>query len=229
VQIWSDYKHMELVLNTIEIRVLGSLIEKEITTPHYYPLTLNALTNACNQKNNRDPIVEFDETSVMRALESLREKTLVSIVTGAGYRVQKFKHNFTIFYHLSHPEIVVLCLLMLRGPQTSGEIRNRGGSMHNFATIEEIDEFMNNLGVHVPPLVMKLPRAAGQKEARFTHLLSGTPSPVEIAQTLRPEKAILQIQTENERISRLEEQVKALQEENERIREQFALFKKQFE
>ena len=96
--------------------MLGSLIEKEVTTPHYYPLTLNALTNACNQKNNRDPIVEFDETTVMRALESLRNKTLVSTITGAGYRVQKFKHNFTTFYHVSHQEIVVMCLLMLRGP-----------------------------------------------------------------------------------------------------------------
>jgi uncharacterized protein YceH (UPF0502 family) len=220
---------VETSLNTIEIRVLGSLIEKEITTPHYYPLTLNALTNACNQKNNRDPIVEFDETTIMRALESLRSRTLVSTITGAGYRVQKFKHNFTTFYHVSHQEIVVMCLLMLRGPQTSGEIRNRCGSMHNFTAIEEIDEVMNGLSTHVPAMVTKLPRGAGQKEARYAHLLAGVPSPAEIAQNLRPEKAVIQIQTENERISRLEQQVKSLLEENEQLKEQFARFKKQFE
>ncbi|MFI5253330.1 MAG: YceH family protein [Bacteroidota bacterium] len=220
---------MDTPLNTIETRVLGSLIEKEITTPHYYPLTLNALTNACNQKNNRDPLVEFDDTTVLHAIDNLRNKTLVSTITGAGYRVQKYKHNFATFYHLSHKEIVVLCLLMLRGPQTAGELRNRSGSMHTFGTVDEVETTIIALSAHVPPLVIKLARAAGQKEVRYTHLLSGQPSPLEIVQSLKPEKAVLKIQTENERIALIEEQVKTLKGEIEKLNERFDQFKKEFE
>ena len=220
---------MDPLLNSIEIRILGSLIEKEITTPGYYPLTLNALTNACNQKNNRDPIVEFDDTTVARGLESLREKSLVSTITGAGYRVHKYKHNFTTYYHVSHSEIVVMCLLMLRGPQTLGELRTRGTSMNAFENLAAVEEVLKGLDSHVPPMTKLLPRGAGQKEARYTHLLSGEPAAIEIAQSLRPEKAVIQIQTENERISRLEEQVKILTEENMQLKKQFAEFKKQFE
>ena len=220
---------MEPILNNIELRILGALIEKEITTPVYYPLTLNALTNACNQKNNRDPIVEFDDTTVARGLESLRDKSLVSYITSPGYRVPKYKHNFATFNHLSHQETVILCILMLRGPQTPGELRNRSGSMHNFESIEAIEEVMNALAAHVPPLVRLLQRGAGQKEARYTHLLSGEPTPAEIAHTLKPEKAVIQIQTENERISRLEEQFKQLLKENEELKKQLAEFRKQFD
>ncbi|HTK82336.1 MAG TPA: YceH family protein [Bacteroidota bacterium] len=215
-------------LAIVEVRVLGSLIEKQLTTPEYYPLTLNSLTTACNQKNNRDPVTAFDETTVVRALDLLREKKLVSTVTGAGIRVQKYKHNFDEVFSVNRQEISIMCLLMLRGPQTMGELKGRSGPMFQFTSVEEAEGVVSGLLQRDhQPLVQKLPRMTGQKESRFSHLLSGAPTISDVPPP--PEPARLQVITENERIGALEETVKSLQSEIEQLRKTFAEFKKQFE
>ncbi len=223
---------MDLVLNDVETRILGALIEKEITTPEYYPLTLNALTNACNQKNNRDPIVSFDETTVARGIESLREKKLVITITGAGMRVPKYKHLLPERYPLTHPEVTILCLLLLRGAQTVGELRNRSGAMHPFQSLEEVQQTLTCLSTanERPAFVLLLPRQPGQKEQRFTHLFSGEPTSIApLPNKTRPEQATLQVRAENERITALEEAVADLKASLEDLQKQFAQFKKQFE
>jgi uncharacterized protein YceH (UPF0502 family) len=222
---------IDSLLNAVEIRVLGSLIEKELTTPEYYPLTLNALTNACNQKNNREPVVSLEESSVARAIESLREKKLVFAVTGAGIRVPKYRHNLTETLTLTKQETAVMCLLMLRGPQTLGEVRGRSGTMVNFESLPEVQATFDALGANEKrqQLVKKLPRQPGQKEARFAHLLSGEPAPGEQEDSTRPEKAVLQVRAENERIAELEAEVDGLKTKIESLQQQFTGFKKQFE
>jgi uncharacterized protein YceH (UPF0502 family) len=220
----------DAILDANEIRVLGSLIEKQITTPEYYPLTLNALTNACNQKNNRDPIVSFDEATVVRGLDSLRGKKLVSTVTGSGIRVPKYKHNFVEVFELNEQEVVVLCLLMLRGPQTIGEIRSRCGSMYNFESTTDVETTLTGLNNREQsPLVRKLPRQTGQKESRYIHLLSGEPKVTESDIAPPLEAATIQVLAENERIVKLEEEVKTLHAKIQQIEQRFAEFKKQFE
>jgi len=162
-----------LVLNAVEVRVLGSLVEKEITTPDYYPLTLNALVNACNQSSNRDPVVSFDETTVVRALDGLREKKLALVFYGADSRVPKYAHKLTEALTLSRPEIAVLCVLLLRGPQTVGELRGRTERMHRFDELSDVLAGLQKLMDRVPPLAAVLPRQPGTKELRYAHLLSG--------------------------------------------------------
>ena len=222
---------MDIALSSIEARVIGSLIEKELTTPEYYPLTLNALTNACNQKNNRDPILSLEETTVVRAIESLREKGLLATVTGAGIRVPKYRQVFSETLVLASPEVAVVALLMLRGPQTIGEIRGRCASMHAFESLEAVQSVVDVLSTNEQriPLVKKLPRQAGQKEVRFMHLLSGEPASSKIENSAQPEKARLVVVAENERITSLEAEVKRLKDGFETLREQFGKFKKQFE
>src|SRR2546428_9767207 len=157
-----------------EVRVLGSLIEKQITTPEYYPLTLNALTLACNQKNNRNPVTAFNESQVEDALDSLREKNLAYVFHGSTSRVPKFKHVAPEVLHLTPPEMAVMCVLMLSGPQTVGEIRTRGSRLYDFSGLEEVDETLHALSTKdTDPMVVKLPRQPGQKKARFAHLVSG--------------------------------------------------------
>ena len=221
---------MNILFNPAEIRVLGSLIEKELTTPEYYPLTLNALTNACNQKSNRDPVVNFPETTVVRALDSLREKKIVSTLTGTGIRVPKYKHSFSETYNLTKQETALLVLLMLRGPQTLGELRSRSGSMHSFESTAEIETTLTNLSNREQfSFVKKLPRQTGHKESRYAHLLSGSPEIPESGLVPPAEAATLQVLNENERIQKLEEQVKTLQEAIEAFRKEFQEFKKSFE
>jgi uncharacterized protein YceH (UPF0502 family) len=165
---------MEKLLNETEVRVLGSLVEKQMTTPEYYPLTLNALTNACNQKNNRDPVVSFDETTVMRALESLRERNLAYVFYGSTSRVPKYKHMMPEVFHIDERKVAIMCVLMLRGPQTIGELKERAGRLTEFSSLAEAEESLNSLSVNdSEPLVVKLPRQPGQKEARYAHLLAG--------------------------------------------------------
>src|SRR5437868_14553236 len=162
------------ILSDIETRVLGSLIEKQVTTPEYYPLTLNALTLACNQKNNRNPVTAFTESQVEQALDSLREKNLAYVFHGSTSRVPKFKHVAPEVLHLTQPELAVMCVLMLSGPQTVGEIRTRGSRFYDFSGLEEVDETLHSLSTKdLEPMVVKLPRLPGQKDARFAHLLSG--------------------------------------------------------
>jgi uncharacterized protein YceH (UPF0502 family) len=162
------------VLNPIEIRVLGALMEKSKTTPDYYPMTLNALTAACNQKTSRKPVVEYDEETVMRALNSLKGQSLVSTAIGGTSRTVKYKHNFLTIYPLSDPELAVLCLLFLRGPQTPGELNTNSGRVHEFNTLESVYDALEKLSHYPSPFVKELPRRPGQKETRYTQLLGET-------------------------------------------------------
>ena len=221
-----------VILTPAEVRVLGSLIEKQITTPEYYPLTLNALINACNQVSNRDPVVSFDDKVVARALESLREKKLVWLVTGVGSRVPKYEHRMTETFTLAEQEVAVMCVLMLRGPQTPGEIRGRTSRMYEFQSLEEVDQVLDALMVAEPnPFVIRLPRQPGTKEARYAHLLAGEVKIEEHSQASAPkmEPAMLEVRAENERMARLEQQIETLQLELGELKQQFLEFRKQFE
>ena len=220
---------MDQILTSAEVRVLGSLIEKEITTPEYYPLTLNALTNACNQISNRDPVVSYDEKTVARALEGLREKKLAWMVTGVG-RVPKYEHRFSEALQLAEQETAVLCVLMLRGPQTVGEIRGRTGRLYEFKELEEVELTMQALMAAQTPLVLRLPRQPGTKESRYAHLLAGEIQ-IEEREATNPrlEPATLEVRQENERLARLESELAQVRSELEQVKTQFLEFKKQFE
>jgi uncharacterized protein YceH (UPF0502 family) len=216
---------MPLILNETEVRVLGSLIEKQLTTPEYYPLTLNALIAACNQKSNRDPVVSYDENTVTRALESLREKNLVYVFYGSGSRVVKYKHMFPNVYELDSAETAVMDVLMLRGLQTVGEIRGRTDRLHEFSTLGEVQETLDKLASRDLPLIVRLERQAGQKDARYAHLLSGN---IDIA-SLPTARERSTGGGQGDRIEKLESEIEALKGELAAIREEFAEFRKQFE
>jgi uncharacterized protein YceH (UPF0502 family) len=218
------------ILNAVEVRVIGSLIEKQITTPEYYPLTLNALVNACNQISNRDPVVSYDEKTVVRALDSLREKRLAWMVTGAGSRVPKYEHRLAEALKLAEQEVAALCVLMLRGPQTIGEIKGRAARMYEFKELEEVEMTLQSLMNAEPhPLITKLPRQAGMKDSRYAHLLSGEVRIEEQQVAPRLEPAAIEVHAENERIARLEGEVASLRQELSELKQQFLDFKKQFE
>jgi uncharacterized protein YceH (UPF0502 family) len=211
---------MTTILTDIEARVLGSLIEKQVTTPEYYPLTLNALTLACNQKNNRNPVTSYSENQVADAIESLREKNLAYVFYGSSSRVPKYKHVMPEVMHLSHPELALMCVLMLRGAQTLGELRGNGGRLHEFSSLEEVEETLNGLISREPePLVVRLPRQPGQKDGRFAHLLSGE---VSVEAVSEPERVV-------SRRAGLDERVESLAAEVEKLKAQFEEFRKQFE
>jgi uncharacterized protein YceH (UPF0502 family) len=220
---------MNPALNTVEVRVIGSLIEKQVTTPEYYPLTLNALVNACNQSTNRDPVVAFDEKTVARALESLRDKQLVWLCNIAGNRVPKYEHRLTDKLGLSAAETAALCVLMLRGPQTIGEIRGRTGRMHEFKDLQEVEEIIQRMIEREAPLVVKLPRLPGTKEYRYAHTLSGEISQESPEVAIKPEPAMREVKAENERIANLERDVDVLRAQVAALQEEFSEFKKQFE
>jgi hypothetical protein len=216
-------------LDSAEVRVLGSLIEKQITTPDYYPLTLNALTNACNQLTNRDPVVAYDDQTVVRAMDKLRDKRLATLFTGAESRVAKYKHTLTDALLLTPGEVAVLCVLMLRGPQTLGELRTRSERLFTFDTLPEVEETLSGLASR--QLVTKLPRQPGTKEPRYAHLFS---DPIDLPNTpaetsVRPEPATFAVRAENERIAKLEAETAELRRELTEIKQQFAAFRNQFE
>jgi uncharacterized protein len=216
-------------LTSIETRVLGSLIEKQITTPEYYPLTLNALTAACNQKNNRNPVTSFAESDIEDALYSLREKNLAYVFHGSTSRVPKYKHVAPEVIHLSPPEVAAMCVLMLSGPQTVGEIRTRGSRLFDFSGLEEVEETLRALAAREDdPLVLKLPRQAGQKDARFVHLLSGQPD-IETLSESAPAERTARRAPDHDRVAALEQQVESLTQQVAGLSEQFEAFKKQFE
>jgi hypothetical protein len=218
------------LLSATEQRVLGSLVEKQVTTPDYYPLTLNALTNACNQSSNREPVVSFDETTVVRALDSLREKKMAYLFDGAQSRVPRYGHKFAEALELTPPETAILCELMLRGPQTVGELRGRASRMHAFEALSEVEGVLDTMAARSPrPLVVKLARQAGMKECRYAHLLGGEVrvEPVKLAP--RPEAATLAVRAEDGRIGRLEAEIAALRRELVDLRDQLARFRQQFE
>src|ERR1043166_7538000 len=218
-----------MMLNEIEVRVLGSLIEKQITTPEYYPLTLNALTAACNQKNNRNPVTSFSESEVDDALYLLREKNLAYVFHGSTSRVPKYKHVVPEVMHVSPPEVAAMCVLMLSGPQTVGEIRTRGSRLYDFNGLEEVEETLRALAERdSETLVMRLPRQPGQKDARYVHLLSGTPDLEEVNEPVAAERPTRRA-GDVERVAALEQQVQSLTEQVNKLAEQFETFKKQFE
>jgi hypothetical protein len=216
---------MDIVLDDIEVRILGCLIEKELTTPEYYPLSLNSLTNACNQKSNRSPIVFFDEADVAQGLESLQAKGLARKTLTAGSRVIKYLHTLLDRFDLSKQEICILCELMLRGPQTMGEIRTHAERMSPFESLEEVEKNLQALMDYDPALVIKLPREIGRKESRHMHLFSGIPSHDLSAVPTEPAAPQITVQ---ERLSRLEEENSRLRTELEELKQSFAEFKSQF-
>ncbi|HMV49201.1 MAG TPA: YceH family protein [Blastocatellia bacterium] len=221
---------MDLVLNEYELRVIGALVEKQIATPDYYPMTLNALVNACNQKNHRDPVVAYDEATVVRALDSLRDKKLAYTFHGSDSRVPKYGHLFPKAYELNEAETAVMAVLALRGPQTPGELRSRTAHLHNFENLPEVETTLQNLSLREKPLVVKLPRQAGSRESRFAHLIGGDINPEELAAAVeKVEAPAPSSRGGNERVAKLEEQVATLTQELNDLKQQFAEFRKQFE
>ena len=203
---------MDQTLTDIEVRVLGALIEKEITTPDYYPLSLNALVAACNQSSNRNPVVHYDESTVAQTLDSLREKKLVHFVDRSESRVTKYRHVLYEAMNLGRPAMAVMCVLMLRGPQTVGEIRTRTNRLYDFTSLEEVETILNSLMSAEPPRVLRLARQVGQKEVRYAHLLSGEVRMPESEEVTEPDL---------DRISRLERDVEDLKRQFEEFRKQF--------
>jgi uncharacterized protein YceH (UPF0502 family) len=206
------------LLDFVEARVLGCLIEKENTTPEYYPLTLNALVNACNQKSNRDPMVSYDDETVQDALDRLREKRLITVMTGGGNRVPKYGHRISDHINLGRREIALLCELMLRGPQTLGELRDRAGRMHRFSGTDEVEACLSAMAEREQPLTAKLPRQTGMKEHRYAHLLCGPDGIPNVA--AEPPRADRIGSLESE-IAELRERVAALEEDLRRFKGQF--------
>jgi len=219
-----------IILTPEELRVLGALVEKQISTPEYYPLSLNALVNACNQKNHRDPVVSYGETTVLRALDRLREMQLAIAFSGADARVPKYSHTLTrVFEDFTAPDIAVMAVLMLRGPQTPGELRSRTPHLHNFESLAAVDETLQRLTARAEPLVRKLPRAPGTKEARYTHLLGGEAA-VESAEAAEPVTPVVAPQpTDQDRLSKLEDEVERLRQQLGELQTQLMELKKQLE
>ena len=215
----------KVILTEIETRVLGSLIEKDITTPDYYPLSLNALVNACNQKNNRDPIMTLDEAAVREALSTLQNKRLAGPASGADSRVTKFEHRLQEVFNFDRREIAVVCVLLLRGAQTPGELRGRTERMYRFEALDDVVSTLDRLAQREPPLVRMLARQPGTKESRYMHLFSGEPPEAMVA---RP-PSTPPITSSTDRVTKLEEEVARLRAELTEIQQQLAEFRKQFE
>jgi uncharacterized protein YceH (UPF0502 family) len=234
---------VNIVLNDAEARVLGGLLEKEITTPDYYPLSLNALVNACNQKSNRDPVMNLSEDTVRDALRTLHDNSLARSVSAADSRVTKYEHRLQEAFNFDRREAAVFCELLLRGPQTPGELRTRAERMHSFDDLSEAQSALQRLINRQPPLVKVLPRQPGTKESRYVHLLSGDATPLpstaghetsaapgragpaaiprESAATLGQEKI--------SELSRMSSEIADLRKEVADLQQQFAAFRKQFE
>jgi uncharacterized protein YceH (UPF0502 family) len=222
-------QNFDVVLNDCECRVLACLLEKERTTPEYYPLSLNALTNACNQKSNRDPVMTLDDTAVENALHGLKSKRLVWFLSTAGGRVTKYEHNFTNRWSFQDKEVAVLCELMLRGPQTIGELRTRGSRIHEFSQIEDVEKTVQGLMERGDgPFIVRLPRQAGRKDHRYAHLFCGEPviNERESAEALN---IASEVPDRTGRIQTLEQKVEALSGELALLKEEFTLFKRSFE
>ena len=213
---------VDILLNEVEVRILGALVEKEITTPDYYPLSLNALIHACNQKSNREPVMDLDENTVRDALSSLQEKNLAGPAGGADSRVTKYEHRLERF-NFSRREIAVLCVMLLRGPQTPGELRGRTERMYKFEDLEQVQSALHQLMERDPALVAMLARQPGTKESRYAHLLAG---PVE---SWQPPASSPSQSESGDRVTQLEEQVRAIQAEIADLKDQFAAFRKQFD
>ena len=206
---------MDIVLNAAEARVLGALMEKEATTPEYYPLSLNALINACNQKNNREPVMQLGEEAVRMALHRLQDHGLAAPARGIDSRVTKYEHRLQEVFNFSRGEAAVMCVLLLRGPQTPGELRGRTERMHRFEELEDVLSVLQKLVQREPALVVALPRQPGTKEIRYAHLLSGEP---EMAVVLPAHGQSETSGSDRERLTRLEAEVARLREELDTLR-----------
>lgn len=215
------------VLDPFEVRVLAVLAEKEALTPDNYPLSLNALTNGCNQLSSRDPVMSISEETVQDVLLRLVQKKLVSEVRQAGARVAKYEHRMRMKWTLEQDKLAILTILMLRGIQTAGEIRTRSGRLHDFPTVADVEAGLQFLVDKYPPLVARLARAPGTKEARYAHLLSGEEAlerqEVAASFSAAPETP------RQDRVAQLEAEVASLRDEVQRLAEQFESFKKQFD
>ena len=223
-------------LDEIEVRVLGALLEKDTTTPEYYPLSLNALINACNQKSNRDPVMALDESSVRQALDSLNEKNLAGHATSADSRVPKYIHHLQEVFNFDRRETAVFCVLLLRGPQTPGELRGRTERMYKFDDLSVVESTLHRLMEREPALVMKLARQPGTKESRYAHLLAGeleewsTPAEPRTGQYgAEPHPVTAAGSQDEQRITGLETEVQSLRKEVADLRQQLEDFRKQFE
>jgi uncharacterized protein len=228
---------MPFHLTDIEARALGALIEKDITTPDYYPLSLNALVNACNQKNNRDPVMNLDNASVRQALTTLQEKRMAGPAGGADSRVPKFEHRLQEVFNFDRREVAIVCVLLLRGAQTPGELRGRTDRMYRFEALDDVVSTLDRLAQREPPLVCMLARQPGTKEYRYMHLFSGEPlEPTVSRATLEQESSAASSTTPAPsatppalRLARLEEEVATLRAELSEVQQQLAAFRKQFE
>jgi uncharacterized protein len=222
----NGYK-MDVKLTANEVRVLGSLIEKDITTPEYYPLSLNALLNACNQKSNRDPVMQLDEDAVRDALEGLQQQRMAGPARGADSRVTKYEQRLQEVFNFTRPEIAVLCVLLLRGPQTPGELRGRSERLFHFEALDDVQSALQKLMQRDPPLAKVLPRQPGTKESRYAHLLAGDVVEAEV-----PTHSGANADRNSEdadRITRLEEEVAELRRELGEVKDQLERFRRQFE
>jgi uncharacterized protein len=213
------------LLSDVEVRVLGALIEKDITTPDYYPLSLNALVNACNQKNNRDPVMTLDEDAVRAALDSLQVQRLAGPASGADSRVTKYEHRLQEVFNFDRRETAILCVLLLRGPQTPGELRGRAERMYRFEALEDVHGTLDRLSQREPPLVAVLLRQPGMKESRYMHLFSGNMAPTEPP----PGQVSTSAAGDDDRLARIESELAGLRQEIAEMQEQLAAFRKQFE
>ena len=218
---------MNIVLNETEARVLGALLEKEITTPDYYPLSLNALVNACNQKSNRDPVMNLDEDSVRSALRALHDNSLARSVSASDSRVTKYEHRLQEAFNFDRREAAIFCELLLRGPQTPGELRSRAERMHHFDDLNEVQSALQHLMSREPALVKVLARHPGTKESRYLHLLSGDVEPA--SSSAVHETPAVAGRENADKVSRLESEVAALRKDILDLKQQFAAFRKQFE
>ena len=219
---------MELVLDNVEARVLGALLEKDVTTPDYYPLSLNALVNACNQKNSRDPVMELDEEAVREALASLQQKRLAGPAHGADSRVAKYEHRLQEVFNFTRAETAIVCLLLLRGPQTPGELRGRSERLFRFEEVADVLATLQRLMQHEPPLVKALPRQPGTKEARYAHLFCGDVEG-QVEPTSSRSQARPQATERDETVLRLEQELASLQQRVSDLEKTVLEFRKQFE
>ena len=210
-------------LDDVAVRVLGSLIEKELTTPDNYPLTLNSLTAACNQTSNREPVMELEENDVVSALDRLAKQSLARAVKRNDSRVERYRHLMTDTLHLHQQENALMCVLMLRGPQTTGELRTRTARMFEFRDLPHVEITLDALMTLSTPLVAQLPRQPGQKEVRYAHLLAGEPAPYV------PEVRERTSSAQPGRIEVLEQEMSSLRAEMAELRAQFEEFRRQFQ
>ena len=226
---------MSIFLNSVEARVLGALVEKNITTPDYYPLSLNALVNACNQKNNRDPVMMLDEAAVREALDGLHNTNLAGPASGADSRVTKYEHRLQEMFNFTRGETAILCVLLLRGPQTPGELRARAERMHHFEDLPEVQSSLQRLLQRDPPLARVLPRQPGTKESRFMHLFSGdmkdpAMADASVAQAPSPAYPVTNAaipSADRDRITHLEDEVATLRKEVTELKQQLERFRTQ--